>query len=211
MRHFTNIWQAIPVDKQAWRKELKARQKLIIEIGSGAGLHAIQLAKSRPDAFIIAIERTHTKATKLARRAANHPELTNLYPVHGDAVPWICENLQSHEVSEYYILYPNPYPKAAQANKRFMHMPFMHYLLDTLLPGGSLTVATNEMFYRDEAKVTFVRDWGLMLTEDGILQSDFTARSHFEKKYLARGECCYHMKFNKIMNQSSKLGNPCHA
>lgn len=197
MRHFTNTWKLIDLSLQKWRQQLKPNQPIIIEIGAGAGLHAIQYAKKNPHHFIIPIERTKIKAHALLQRVLHHPALTNIYPVYGDAIEWICRHCQPNEINAYYILYPNPYPKAKQANKRFMHMPFMAKLIETLQPGGTITLATNIVSYYEEAKLSFKTVWQLELVSDKVIPPDTQARTHFEKKYLARGESCFNLIFKK--------------
>ena len=197
MRHFNNIWSFVPIDEQKWREGIQPKQNLAIEIGAGAGYHPVRFAQGNPETFLVAIERTQIKAEKMMGRVSYHPHLKNVCALHADAVEWICQNVQENEVSAYFMLYPNPYPKEKQANKRFMNMPFMHKLLQTLKTDGEITLATNMLFYYEEAKKVFCDTWGLKIKEDRVLDKLFTPRTHFEKKYLARGEACYNVVFYK--------------
>jgi len=169
-------------------------QALVVEIGCGVGLHPIQFAQKNPDTFIIAIEKTADKFDKFQRRFEHH-NLPNLLPVHANVQHWVPQHLQANEVDAYYMLYPNPYPKESQKNKRFMNMPFMACVIKTLKPGGQITLATNELFYYEEAKAVFVDTWGLDCIEDRIIAADEPPRTHFEKKYLSRGARCYNLVF----------------
>ena len=197
MRSFQNIWTPTPLDEQSWRKQLSAGQKITIEIGAGAGLHAIQFAQSNPDQLLIAIERTKIKAAAMQQRIQHHPHINNIYAVYGDAIEWICRHCQPEEISAFYILYPNPYPKEKQANKRFFNMPFMAHLIDMLKPGGTITLATNIESYYHEAKQLGQTVWGLSLISDHLIDKNQKPRTHFEKKYLARNERCYNTIFQK--------------
>lgn len=170
--------------------------RLAIEIGSGVGWHAIQYSKAHPDTMMVAIEKTANKFEKLDRRRKNHPELTNLFPVHSNAINWISAYVGSASVDEYFILYPNPYPKDPQ--KRWFGMPFMSYLIETLKPGGQLTLATNIESYYLEAKKYNDGQWGLKIILDSIVSKTEKPRTHFEKKYLERGEACYNLVFQKL-------------
>jgi tRNA G46 methylase TrmB len=196
MRRFKNPFAGRPENSEFRQKKLPT-QKLVVEIGCGVGLHPIQYAKSNPDAFIIAIEKTREKFLKFKGRLENHPELGNIYPVHASALHWIPQNILQEEVDQYFILYPNPYPKEKQKNKRFMHMPFMDYLLKTLKPGGLLEMATNKEFYYLEARNAMQNEWGMQLVSDMLVAKNTAPRTHFEKKYLLRGEHCYNMLFRK--------------
>lgn len=199
MRNFKPIWEPIQQEQQLWRKLINNR-RLVIEIGPGVGLHPVQYAQQHPQDFIVAIERTTEKFNKFARRAANHPQLNNLYPVHEDAVEWISKNILPNEVDAYFLLYPNPYPKAAQKNKRLMHMPFMQYLITTMHVGATLTMATNMEFFYQEAKQIWQQVPEFELVTDKIitLEKQQLGRTHFERKYLADGQVCYELVFRRI-------------
>jgi tRNA G46 methylase TrmB len=168
---------------------------LDIEIGCGVGFHPISYARKNPDRLLVAVEKTTKKFEKFKRRFLNHKSPANLIPVHANAVAWITHYIQPESVDRYFILYPNPYPKNPQ--KRFFAMPFMAYLIETLKPHGEITLATNEKFHADEARELGVQQWNLKLIKDEILPLDSTPRTHFEKKYLARGEACFNLKFLK--------------
>jgi tRNA G46 methylase TrmB len=143
----------------------------------------------------VAFERTKEKFEKFAARIANHDPLLNLTAIHGDALAWIKHAFQPATVDRYFILYPNPYPKESQKNLRFPFMPAFRLIRDTMKPGGQLTLATNSEAYAREAADGFVKEWNLELVEKKILPVDFPPRTHFEKKYLLRGETCWNLEF----------------
>ena len=80
-------------------------------------------------------------------------------------------------------------------------MPFMHHVLETLKKKGKLTMATNIKFYAAEAEAYFTQEWGLKLVTKQVYSSidecPFEPRTHFEKKYLERGETCWNLVFEK--------------
>lgn len=196
-RTFKNIYEKKPIELQAWRNSANGYDKLVIEIGAGAGYHVIQYASEHPNDFIVAIERTLVKSQKMMGRVKHHPHLNNIYPVCGDAIPWICQNCELGEVDQFIILYPNPYPKASQANKRFINMPFMEKLIESLKPSGTILIATNITDHYEEIKLVARNRWSLNIVKDQKLPNHFKPRSHFEKKYLERGEHCYEVILQK--------------
>jgi tRNA (guanine-N7-)-methyltransferase len=164
---------------------------LDLEIGCGVGWHPVTYAKENPDRTLIAIEHTREKFQKFQQRADNHA-LANLHPVHADAVRYVTHGLQPNTIDRVFLLYPNPEPQAD--NKRWFRMPFFHELLLKMKSGGTLELATNIAPYAAEAKVYAVH-WGLKLISETYPQKP---RTHFEKKYLARGETCFDLIFQKI-------------
>ncbi len=174
-------------------------EHLDLEIGCGVGWHPIQYAQQNPLRDLIAIEHTRTKFARFRSRFAHHPNLHNLFPIHADAVRWVAHHLPVDSVSRIFILYPNPEPKAP--NRRWFRMPFMQQLLKVLKPGGEITLASNEPTYILEAIEYARKHWSLKVLESRSFDSaqplPGIPRTHFDKKYLQRGQTCFDVRFLK--------------
>lgn len=189
-----------------------------LEIGCGVGWHPIRYAKANPDRFLIAVEHTREKFERFQSRLLRHPELKNILAVHADAVAWTTYCLKPASISRCFILYPNPNPKAP--SKRWFRMPFMSRLLECLEPGGEITLATNIREYFDEALEFATQEWkletkdiqeiqpheiqsvitkkkGKLSVSSSLPFGEKSPRTHFEKKYLERGEVCFDARFQK--------------
>lgn len=182
----------LPEETPKWPS---AQTEIDLEIGAGAGLHAIRYCQSNPDRFLIAIERT-TKADRLFSRTRNHPQIQNLLPVRADALHWAAKNIPENSLSRVFILYPNPYPKASQKNLRWVHMPFMGFLKSRLNARGELILATNSPEYANDSQKSLKDDWNFPHVTVVQLPEDSVPRTHFEKKYLARREPCFEVRAN---------------
>ena len=165
---------------------------LIVEIGAGVGLHPISYSQQFPDHQVLAIERTRSKFERFQRRLENHPQIKNCIALHEDAISVITHLIGNNQVDKYFILYPNPYPKKNDQNKRFYAMPFMEEILRTLKSDGEIILATNDLQYKQECIEFFQRVWKLELKEQSLATQ---GRTHFEKKYLSRNESCYNLIF----------------
>ncbi|RYZ76552.1 MAG: SAM-dependent methyltransferase [Proteobacteria bacterium] len=183
----------------AWPSTFKDGAPWDLEIGCGVGWHPIQYAKANKDRRLIAIEHTREKFEKFAGRVDRHPELSNILPVHADAMRWVTHAIPAESVDRVFLLYPNPEPKAS--NKRWLRMPFFQRLLEIMKPGATLTLATNIESYFQEALEYGQKAWGLELVETRSfkLEDELPGlpRTHFEKKYLVRGETCFDVTFRK--------------
>lgn len=168
-----------------------------LEIGSGVGRFAISRAMQNPDRAVIAIEKTQERFGKFARRLEHHPDLPNLFPIHGEAASVITHYIPPMAIDQIFLMYPNPYPKLKQRNLRWHNRAFMAFLLDRLKPGGTLTLATNIEDYRDEAHHMMESAWHLQILEDRKIDRFETPRTHFERKYLERDEACWNLIFKK--------------
>lgn len=163
-----------------------------LEIGCGVGLHPMLYAKEHPERTLVAIERTSDKFAKFERRWISHDRPANIVPVHDDAIHWITHRVLENTLTRVFILYPNP--EAQNKNQRFAHMPFMHFLVSRMHDHGELIIATNIKNYADECEELFP-SFGLILSDRR--EPTLPGRTHFERKYLARGEACYNLVFNK--------------
>jgi tRNA G46 methylase TrmB len=192
MRAFTSL--SIPRPKIHFTMPLSAA--LDLEIGAGQGLHAVRYCQANPERVLMAVEKTSGKYARLEGRRRHHPELTNLHVIHADAVAFVRHYLSDRCLDRVFLLYPNPHPKARQANLRWHNRPFLSLLLQRMKEGAELTLATNMEWYAIEAKNTLCDRWGLDLIKEDLMTLP-KARTHFEKKYLERGEACRNLVFRK--------------
>lgn len=174
---------------------------LDLEIGCGVGWHPIQYAQNHPKRYLIAIEHTRAKFAAFSSRLRAHSAISNLLPVHADAIAWTTHFLDPNSLDRIILMYPNPFPKKKDLNKRWYAMPFMSHLLKCLKTNGELLLVTNEKFYMDEASLYFSKVWGLAQVEftqfSAVTVPGGRPRTHFEKKYLNRGETCFQLKVQK--------------
>ncbi len=167
---------------------------LALEIGAGVGLHALSFAKAHPEVTLYAIERTAEKYQKFQQSFLAAP-LPNLLPIHADAIPWVVHALPPLCLQQVFILYPNPEPK--NPAQRWFNMPFMQFLLSRMQAGATLTLASNIMAYLDEAESQLTTVWQLPYVRSAVTTE---RRTHFEIKYMARGEPCGQIVITKPDN-----------
>ena len=168
------------------------QDKQYLEIGAGKGMHAMQFAVANPEKHLIAIERTRAKFDVFAERAGDL-SLNNLQPIHADAIPWVVHALPPASLDGVYLLYPNPEPK--NSSQRWLNMPFFEFLISRMKPGAALVLVTNIEEYFKEAVEVNCDVWKLAAEENDVPKD--SARTHFEIKYLARGESCFQLQLTK--------------
>lgn len=174
---------------------------LDLEIGCGVGLHPIQYAKKNPERLILAIEHTREKFDKFLSRAQHHASLTNLLGVHGNAISYITHEIGDESIENCFLLYPNPEPK--NPSKRWLRMPFFSEIIRVLRPDGKIILSTNIESYFQEALEFANKEWRLKVVSQGTIADSplnldtEIPRTHFEKKYLDRGETCWQAIWSK--------------
>ncbi len=205
----THHWR--PEWKSGWLKPEDVQQypEISLEIGCGVGWHPIRWARENPGRLLLAFERTEEKFGKFQGRLEVHEargiSLSNLRACHADATHWLAEVRPGRVFSRVFILYPNPYPKPKHADQRWFSPKLSLPVLDALRPGAEVILATNLAEYADGAlraaqALVSLGHGSLELIEDlAFSQKEGLPpgfpRTHFEKKYLLRGETCRNLRF----------------
>jgi tRNA G46 methylase TrmB len=167
-------------------------EPVCVEIGAGKGKHALLFSSQHPEHKLIGIERTREKYLAMQKQHALEGQ-NNLQVIHADAMPWIVHALNPGQVQQFFILYPNPEPH--NPAQRWLNMPFFEFLLSRLQVGGTVTLASNIPEYIEEAQQQLIEVWKLPFVKEVIPST--SARTHFEIKYLERGELCQQLIITK--------------
>ena len=171
-----------------------------LEIGAGKGKHALGFAAKHPQLHLLAIERTAEKYQAFLKQYQAAP-LSNLSPIHADAIAWSVHGLKPQQLEQIFILYPNPEPK--NPAQRWLNMPYFEFLLSRLQDGGSITLASNIPDYIAEAAAQCQQLWKLPFVQETIPKH--FARTHFETKYLERGEPCSQLIITKPQGYATRF------
>ncbi len=206
MREFneSKILEKIPV-KNSFPSDSLDYDFLDIEIGAGTGMFARSYANQYTSRYLISIEKTINKFNKF-KNAINGEKIFNLSALHDNGVSFVTQHLKNSSVDRFFFLYPNPYPKSKDKNKRFHAMPFMKKVISCLKERGQIIFATNEDFFKKECIEYMTKTWNLRLDElqEVANSENFVPWTLFEKKYVERGETCYRMSFSTSRENSTK-------
>lgn len=200
-----NIPLPLDLDFSVCAHALSSNSRIFLEIGCGVGWHPIQLAMEYPEVLVIGVEHSKSRFAAFQRRVEAHrmrdpKALANLLPVHADAESFVVHALKEQSLERVYMMYPNPYPKASQANKRWMQAPFMECLLEKLKPKAVFEMRTNEAWYAKESVKQAKALWNLKQVDRFRVQKNthpnFQVKTHFEKKYFERGQVLHVLRWN---------------
>jgi len=159
----------------------KQGKPLIFDSCCGVGESSRIIAQRFPEHAVLALDRSEARLDKHQR--CFDETLDNLLFVRADLMDfWRLAEEAGWHLDYHFLLYPNPYPKPGQLQRRWHASPVFSSLLNL---GGELVVRSNWKTYIDE----FV----LALNEAGIASStqDYSAAepmSAFERKYWASGQ-----------------------
>ncbi len=157
--------------------------EIILDACCGVGESTAVLAGRYPDARVIGVD-------KSALRTEKHQQQGNNYlVVRADLNDfWRLARDNNWQLSRHFLLYPNPYPKSTQVQKRWHASPAF---ADIIALGGQLHVRSNWDIY--------VQEFALALTTAGIKAQCLPyegeeAMTPFERKYWASGQQSWYLE-----------------
>lgn len=127
--------------------------RLWLEVGFGGGEHALAQAAENPDSGLIACEVFVSGICSL---------LSRLVPVGGEASAPLPGNLRLWDddarvllrqlpdacLDRLFLLFPDPWPKARHAKRRFVHPALLPEIARVLKPGAEWRIASDDPTYQ---------------------------------------------------------------
>jgi tRNA (guanine-N7-)-methyltransferase len=126
---------------------------LWLEVGFGGGEHALAQVRANPDATLIACEVFENGICSLLSglvpegNEATAPLPANLR-VWTDDARILLRALPDACLDRLFLLFPDPWPKARHAKRRFVHPAMLPLLARVLKPGGEWRVASDDPTYQ---------------------------------------------------------------
>jgi tRNA (guanine-N7-)-methyltransferase len=141
-----------------------AGRPLHVEVGFGKDIRMLREAAARPDEDFVGIEISRKKALSFCRKVAR-AGLRNVRACQAD-VRRVLEDLPARSVSSFTILFPDPWPKRRHWKNRWIQPGTAALLVRALVPGGTVTTATDHEGYRDQIRACLLGA-GLELLHEG--------------------------------------------
>lgn len=168
-----------PLDPRQW---FGRTAPVVLEIGSGHGAAAVAYAAAHPEHDVLAVE-VHVPGVARMLAAAEPLGLRNLWVERGDAMPLLTSRVPSRSLAAVHLFFPDPWPKAKHAKRRFVQQHTLSLLADRLAPGGVLRIATDHAVYAEHVREQVQAHGGWKVVEGE--RPDWRPRDGFEAKGLA--------------------------
>ena len=117
-----------------------------VEIGSGKGKFLNELSAARPERNLVAVERA-AKYHRLCCDRAARRGLTNIRLLRTTAEDLLFRLLLEESVANFYVLFPDPWPKKRHHKRRLFNPEVVAALIRALEPGGRLLVKSDHADY----------------------------------------------------------------
>lgn len=156
------------------------RAPLILDAGCGVGLSTRALAVRYPEHAVIGVDRS---ATRLSREHGELPD--NALLVRGDLVDfWRLALAADWRPERHFLLYPNPYPKAAHLKMRWHGHPVFPAILAL---GGRLELRSNWRLYVEEFQLALAQATAIQAPVEAY-RPEGDCLTPFELKYHRSGQ-----------------------
>ena len=145
---------------------------IVVDFGSGMGLHSLELAQTSSTVGVLAID-VHTVGLIAVVDTATELNLSNIRTHHGDGLDVFKNWLLPESIDEVHVLFPDPWPKARHHKRRLITPLFLNLTFEALKQGGRLVFVTDNESYFESATTSIAEhaqfdiafdDWEIPLT-----------------------------------------------
>lgn len=169
-----------------WRNDRGVSRRLLLDSGCGTARAARTLAEHYPDALVIGVDQSAARLARGFERFGAVPE--NLLLVRAECADiWRLMVGAGWQVTQHFLLYPNPWPKPGHLQRRWHGHPVFPWLLAL---GGTLEVRSNWHIYLQE--MTLALSLAGRSGKAGPIMPD-SPLTDFEDKYLASGHTLWQL------------------
>ncbi|MCB8873821.1 tRNA (guanosine(46)-N7)-methyltransferase TrmB [Acidisoma silvae] len=168
-------------------------EEIWFEVGFGGGEHARALAEANPQTGLIACEVFENGICSM---------LSALVPDDGtEAVPDLPANLRiwaedarhlltqlpDGVLSRLYLMFPDPWPKARHAKRRFVHPANIAVAARVIRPGGIWRIATDDPTYQNWTTEVMAAQDQFEVAAPALERPDGWPPTRYEAKALREG------------------------
>ena len=172
-------------------------KEIWLEVGFGGGEHLAAQAETHRDVGIVGAEVFLNGVASLVRYIADRV-LSNVR-VFNDDVRFLLSALPDACISRVFVLFPDPWPKARHAKRRFIGAENLAHLSRLMKDGAELRVATDHPVYVQWAleQLTTHPDfaWAVTGPEDWLDPPPDHVTTRYQKKALAEGRTPHFLRF----------------
>jgi len=181
----------VTLPRLAWRGVLPSGP-LWVEVGFGGGEHALAQVRAHPEATLIACEVFDNGVCSLLSALvpeggeADAPLPPNLYVWHEDARP-LLRSLPDACADRLFLMFPDPWPKARHAKRRFVHPAMVAEVARVLKPGAEWRVASDDPTYQQWVRNVMAAQTAFDVSEPATTRPEGWPPTRYEAKALQAG------------------------
>jgi tRNA G46 methylase TrmB len=166
-------------------------RSLVFDSGCGTGESTRLIARALPDCLVIGVDKSLSRLVRTGSASFPHREGNAIWLRAELATVWRLALRSGWRLRRHYLLYPNPWPKPGQLQRRWHAHPVFPELLRL---GGRLEMRCNWAIYAHEFAAAANRVLGSRASPRLLGESVIT--SPFERKYRASGHPLYSLSLS---------------
>jgi tRNA (guanine-N7-)-methyltransferase len=179
----------------SWARWFGREAPLVVEIGGGVGEATAELAATRPEANVLALEVWRPGVAEGLGRVGE-AGVTNVRFSSVDAV-WTLEHLVAPgSISELWTFFPDPWHKTRHHKRRLVNPEYAAMIASRLAPGGLWRLATDWADYAEQMVEVLDAEPAL---EGGVVER-WAERpvTKFERKGIAKDRVITDLTYRRV-------------
>lgn len=183
----------------------KRPRAIWLEIGFGGGEHLAEQAKRNPDIGFIGCEPFENGVASLLDHM-DRAQLSNVRIFPNDARV-LLKALPDSVVDRVFVLFPDPWPKARHAERRFIGPENLESLARVLSVGGELRVATDVAPLADWMREHITTHGAFAPVYDGTQSLEDWVPTRYESKGRAAGRASVYGVYRRFIGDGAPTFN----
>jgi tRNA (guanine-N7-)-methyltransferase len=196
---FSNVLQEPKDVKGRWKELFGNDHPITLELACGKGEYSVGLAREHKDRNFVGVDIKGNRIYTGAKIALNEP-LPNVRFLRTQ-IGHITDHFDKGEVSEIWIIFPDPFLRDSRAKNRLTHARFLHMYQQILKPGATIHLKTDSRELYEFTHET-IGEQNCHIKEDivdiygkGRATGPLAIQTFYEKMHLAEGRTIYYISF----------------
>ena len=196
---FSNVLQ-YPEDMRGnWNAFFKNDNPITLELACGKGEYSVGLGREHKDRNFIGVD---IKGNRIygGAKIALQEKLDNVAFLRTQ-IDHLTKYFAPGEVSEIWIIFPDPFLRESRAKNRLTHTRFLHLYQQVLKPGANINLKTDSKELYDFT-LEMIVEHGCTIQQNladiygkGLAIGPLAIQTFYEKMHLAEGRTIYFLSF----------------
>ncbi len=176
---------------------------LWIEVGAGSFEHAEAIARANPTIGLVACEVFENGIASLLSRIApgdTDPASAALPPnlrVYPDDARALLRSLPDQSLGQLFLMFPDPWPKARHAKRRFVHPDMINEIARLMPSGAEWRIASDDPTYQNWVCAVFAEQNNFVMAQQTTMRPEFWPATRYEAKAIRAGRQPYYWIFRR--------------
>jgi tRNA (guanine-N7-)-methyltransferase len=199
IKEYKNVFEFTPEMKGKWHQQFGNNNPIVLELACGKGEYTEHMAKRDLNKNYIGIDIKGNRMYIGARNCTDDNVTNALYL--RIAIDQITDYFEQGEVSEIWIIFPDPFLRDGKSKNRLTHQKFLAKYQQILKPNSVVNLKTDSKPLFDftleviEHEKCPIVQLSHNIYADGEAPFPLDIKTHYEKMHLADNRIIQHVAF----------------